>query len=253
MSDENVAADAFASTACRVLAQARFVPPAVDEVCVLMFDSAEWVGHVHAAAALLDDGERRRAARFHFERDRSTYVLAHALWRLVLAVCLDVEPAAVRLASWPSGQPYLPGTRWATSLSHSGSRVAIGVGLVVALGVDIEQSPARIPLSQLMPTICTPSEALAMQKLTVAAREHALLQLWTRKEALLKAFGTGLLESLAHLSAATSLPIAPPNADLPPFRVRDMSLPGLVGALAAPTTADICRMYLPPAATKVRL
>jgi Phosphopantetheinyl transferase len=121
------------------------------------------------------------------------------------------------------------------------------VGHAVTLGVDIECSPARIALDGLLTTICTPAEASDMQELPMPAREAALLALWTRKEALLKAFGTGLLESPSTLSAAIPGPVvAPPTSTYRPCRVRDLGLPaGVVGAFAAPVGVGLCRLCMP--------
>ena len=244
MSEKDIAVDDFAQAVRGILARAGFIAPGVDEACVLVVDSSPLATYAAVAEHLLDADERRRAARFHFERDRSTYLLAHALWRMVLGVCLGVEAAAVPLVRLPSGQPQLPGMRLATSLSRSRGWVAIAVGHAVTLGVDIECSPARIALDGLLTTICTPAEAAGMQELSIPVREAALLALWTRKEALLKAFGTGLLESPSTLSAAMPGPVtAPPVSAYPPCRVRDLGLPaGVVGAFAAPVAVGLCRL-----------
>lgn len=240
----------FAQTVRGMLVRAGFAAPGAGEACVLVVDSSSLTTHAAATEQLLDAVERQRAARFHFNRDRSAYLLAHALWRMVLGVCLDVEPAAVPLARLSSGQPYLPGTRWATSLSRSDSWVAIAAGHAVTLGVDIERSPSRIALDGLLTTICTPDEAAQMRELAMPAREAALLALWTRKEALLKAFGTGLLESPSALYATMSGPVTPPQASAqPPCQVHNLDLPvGLVGAFAAPVAVGLCRLYMPAGA-----
>lgn len=250
MSRSDIAMDGFTQAVRSLLARIGFVVPGIGEACVLVVDSATLTTHVSEAEYLLDADERSRAARFHFERDRSVYLLAHALWRMVLGVCLEVEAIAVPLVRMPSGQPRLPGTPLATSLSHSSGWVAIAVGHAITLGVDIERSPVRIALDDLLTTICTPSEAANMRKLPAMARETALLALWTRKEALLKAFGTGLLEAPSTLSAAMPGPVtAPPGSAWPPCRVCDLSLPtGVVGAFAAPVGVGLCRLYVPAGA-----
>jgi 4'-phosphopantetheinyl transferase len=151
------------------------------------------------------------------------------------------------MTSTPTGQPQWPGTPWATSLSHSGSWVALAVGCTAVLGVDIERSPPLRALNDLVSTICTPREAIDMQELPPAAREHAMLRLWTRKEALLKAFGTGLSgpppATFAALPDACVAP--PPGPDCPPCRVHELQLPtAVVGALAVPDGAGTRRLHI---------
>ena len=229
--------EAFPRLAAHAFLRAGFSPPTTDDVAVLVFDTAAWLDQVVAAEHLLDTGECQRAARFRFAHDRVAYVLAHAMWRSVLGWCLGCEAAAVRITSTSTGQPQLPGTPWATSLSHSGSWVAVAVGRTAVVGVDIERSPPLRALNDLVSTVCTPREAIDMCALPPAEREHAMLRLWTRKEALLKAFGTGLSgpppATFEALPGACVAP--PPELACPPCSVHELPLPtAVVGALAVP-------------------
>ena len=248
MYEDDATGEDFTRVVRAAFARSGFAAPNLGEARVLLLESAVWARHVMAAEHLLDATEHCRAARFRFDHDRMAYVLAHALWRIALGVCLELDAVDVPLVRTPSGQPQLPGTGLATSLSHSGSWVAITVCVATTVGIDIERSPSRITLDDLLATICTPTEAEDMRRLSADMREQALLALWTRKEALLKAFGVGLSAAPATLSAATAGLVVPPAAaaDLPPCRVRDLDLPvGLVGALAAPAVVELCRLHLP--------
>ena len=236
----------FEVAARQALVRADVHPPRTGEVVVVLLQTPDWLHWLPAAMDALVPDERARAARFRFEADRTTYALAHAVWRILLGHCLGVARAAVPLQFSRSGQPQLPGTPLATSLSHSGEAVLLGVGRVAALGVDIEGTPPRMALRDLISTLCTPDEAAALRALPDAAQEPALLQLWTRKEALLKAFGTGLAQAPASIAApAGGLVAAPPGVDAPACRARDLCLPaGWLGAWAAPASARCCRLHV---------
>jgi 4'-phosphopantetheinyl transferase len=247
MNDDDATGDCFARSVRTALARSGFALPGADEARVVVFDGSAWAIHADAVEHVLDATERRRAARFRFDQDRVRYILAHAVWRIALGACLGVDPADVPLASAPSGQPRLQGTDLATSLSHSGGWVAVAVCVAATVGVDIECSPSRIILDDLIATICTPAEAADMRLRAEPERERALLTLWTRKEALLKAFGVGLAEAPASLPAAASGLVAPPmgTSGLLPCRVDDLDLPaGLVGALAAPDAVKWRRLHM---------
>jgi 4'-phosphopantetheinyl transferase len=238
----------FARAAHEALECCDFSAPAGGEACVLVFDSSAWATQVPSAETLLDTGERTRAARFHFEHDRTTYILAHAMWRTVLGVCLESEASRVPLTSTLAGQPRLAGTGLATSLSHSGRWVAIAACTAATTGVDIECTPPRMALEQLMPTICTAGEIAELGHLPASSWEPALLALWTRKEALLKAFGVGLGVDPSLLSAIPGELVASPSPaeDMAACRVRNLDLPaGLVGALAVPESIRATRLYVP--------
>ncbi|HEY9133718.1 MAG TPA: 4'-phosphopantetheinyl transferase superfamily protein [Dyella sp.] len=246
MSQPAAATNAFLVATQRALDYAGFAPPSPGATCVLVFDSTLWNTHIASVHGLLNAVEQARAMRFRFERDREPYAVGHAVWRIVLAACLNVPISAVPLVSTASGQPHLPGTRWVTSLSHSGSWVAIAVGEADCIGVDIERSPSQMNLSALMPRFCTPAECVQLSGLPTPLRETRLLALWTRKEALLKAFGTGLNEDPASMAAAENTIVAAPAScgRTAVCHVRDLDLPAsLVGALAVPAGAMSHRLY----------
>jgi 4'-phosphopantetheinyl transferase len=216
-----------------------FTQPKASEARVVLFDSARWLYGCAEANALLCPREHKRAQRFHHRHHHDTYVLAHACWRVVLGAVLGVDARDVPLVNAASGQPMLPGTSYATSLSHSGTHVAIAIAMDQTVGVDIERSPPRNGLQGLVDVLCSPSEATAINALPLVARGPALLAMWTRKEALLKAFGVGLRETPTAIVADTTLVIEPPPsaAGAPACRVRPLDLPQhLVGALATPVS-----------------
>lgn len=207
-------------------------------VHALLFDAAGMAHWVDGARRLLGPQERDRAARFRFERDHATYVLAHAAWRGLLGRCLGCAAADVPLCFADSGQPMLPGTGWATSLSHSGTLVLLAASRTTALGVDIERAPASARMQALAAEICAPEEHGSLRGLPEAAREQALLQLWTRKEALLKAAGLGLACPPSSFAAPVGIPVVLPGATTPSCVVRDLApIPGWVAAWAAPADA----------------
>jgi 4'-phosphopantetheinyl transferase len=242
----SVGQDRFADHAWRALATCDLAPPQAGEACVVLFDTAQWSAFENEACEWLDAAERDRAARFRFEPDRCSYVLAHALWRAVLAWSLACDAREVPLRFLPSGQPCLAGTPLTTSLSHSGPVALVAVGAVGMLGVDLERWPPRISLDDLLPAICTPDESDMLRALPPVRRERALLQLWTRKEALLKAFGTGLAQAPATFGAALGEPVRSPSDPAgPPCRVYDLALPGdRLGALAASPELRRYRLHL---------
>ncbi|WP_201313971.1 4'-phosphopantetheinyl transferase superfamily protein [Dyella sp. EPa41] len=219
------------------------------EALVVLFDSAHCVACRDEAMDVLSMPERERSHRFRQPQHRDEYVLAHAMWRLVLAEVLDVSPRDVSLASTSHGQPCLPGTGHATSISHSGGKIAVAVARGGCIGVDIEQSPPRMGMQDLLKVVCTAEEAEALRSLPEAMRDDAMLALWTRKEALLKAFGVGLLVAPSSIGADAGVSISPPAiaAGSPACIVRQLALPaGWTGALAAPRAITRVRMQWLP-------
>jgi len=222
----------------RVVAALRacgFQPPTRQEARIVVFDSIPWWPLRDHATALLSPYEATRAGRFRHALDHDTYTIAHAFWRVTIGVALGVDPARVNLARSPDGQPLLPGTGLATSLSHSGTMVAIAIARGAAIGVDIEGYPQSTQLQDIASVLCSSREAEAMASLEGDARTRALLGLWTRKEALLKAFGVGLRIPPSSIDADLERTIDPPAdvAGAAPCRVFPLAMPiGWLGATA---------------------
>src|SRR3546814_13016230 len=90
-----------------------------------------------------------------------------------------------------NGCPQVPGTGLNTSLSHSGTAVAIALTGAGAIGVDIEPASRARGLLDLESRICHPIELTALMAMTEPARTAALLRLCVRKEELLQGLGRG--------------------------------------------------------------
>ncbi|WP_172461763.1 4'-phosphopantetheinyl transferase family protein [Dyella jiangningensis] len=234
------------SPSLRMLVDGDLPKPGDTEALVVLFDCRHCMAFRDEATNLLSPAERQRSLRFRQPQHRDEYVIAHALWRIVLAEMLDTSPTHVPLASTSHGQPCLPGTGYATSLSHSGGQVAIAVARTACIGVDIERSPPRAGMQDLLKVVCTPEESHALQCLPPSVRDDAMLALWTRKEAVLKAFGVGLLVAPSSIAADAGVSISPPPlaADAIACIVRELMLPtGWVGALAAPEVITGLRLH----------
>ncbi|MFE0774929.1 4'-phosphopantetheinyl transferase family protein [Streptomyces sp. NPDC058861] len=194
---------------------------------------SEAAGPARALASVLDDEERARAARFRFPADADRHRVAHVLLRLVLGRHVGEPPGRLVLlrrpcagCGGPHGKPYLRGHDAAHfSLSHAGDRVLVAVA-AVPVGVDVETVP-EAGLVRDMAGALHPRERAELDALPAAARPAAFARCWTRKEAALKASGTGLARGAAEPYAGT----AARPARIPGLHLVD--LPPLDGHLAA--------------------
>jgi 4'-phosphopantetheinyl transferase len=148
---------------------------------------------IPAPCAWLDNAGRPRAARFHFERDAHRYRASHTALRHLLAQRTGVAPAALRFAAGRHDKPQLdlPGAP-AFNMSHSGRWALIGIGGQAPIGVDIEAPREMDDLMALAERNFTASECRELRAVPEAGRLRAFLRCWTRKEACLKAVGSGL-------------------------------------------------------------
>jgi len=165
---------------------------------------ADFVDLSRFRSALSAD-ERARAAAYKIEEARDVFILARGLLRLELSKRLGLDPSEIRFDIRPSGKPDVradPPSRpdWRFSVSHSGSHVAIAFARGVDIGVDIERLGRRLNPLEIAKRYFTPTELEALQGCAEEARVRAFFAGWTRKEAIVKARGHTMAQSLTTLS-----------------------------------------------------
>ena len=164
------------------------------------------------AEAVLSVWEAARAARFRFVHDRRRFVNGRASLRFILGSYLD-KPAAELLFSYgPTGKPALAGPHGQEgltfNLSHSEDRALLAVARRSRLGVDLERVQAFPDLNAVAARFFAAEEVRMLAKIDPSLRTQAFFAIWTRKEALLKAFGAGLSLPLDEFCVSTD-PLQP--------------------------------------------
>jgi len=166
-----------------------------------------WRASVAAAApfesqlvGVLGGAENEMAARFHFERDRIRYVVAHAMLRSILAAYAGVAPATLEFGAGPFGKPYLrrgsPALEF--NLSHSGDVVLMALARDRPVGVDVEEWSANVEVESIATLVFSPLEQEHVVAAGPSARNRAFFRVWSRKEAYIKATGHGVSRGLDH-------------------------------------------------------
>jgi 4'-phosphopantetheinyl transferase len=170
----------------------------------LAFDAHFQANEVQAEfAALLRPHEVARMQRLHFEAGKRQFALTRALQREVLsAYSAEIAPAQWQFQSSAEGRPSLapPFDRTGLSfnLAHTHGVVAMAVCRHAGVGVDVEKLKAA-PLA-VAGRYFSPVEAAQLRALPDEAQSRRFMQLWTLKEAYLKAVGTGLAGGLGCMS-----------------------------------------------------
>jgi 4'-phosphopantetheinyl transferase len=145
---------------------------------------------------VLNQEEQQRAARYHFERDRIRFIVARGLLRHLLSAYLNKFAVDIVFQYGPQGKPTVVDSTVQFNISHSDDRILIGAGYHHPLGVDVEHMTRTIDVESIAARFFTVNEAKQIQALSGVAQRRAFFNVWTRKEALLKAIGSGLSLSL---------------------------------------------------------
>jgi 4'-phosphopantetheinyl transferase len=220
------------------------VPPLSEGTCQVWWAHGADVRAEHDD--LLDDADLARRAALARPADRLRSTAAWAVTRLVLAAHLGRTPDGLRMdrtcagCGGAHGKPRLvdaDGVHF--SVSHSADVVAVAVSRAGPVGVDIERvAPWHdADLDEVAELTLAPVERAVLARQPAADRALAFTTYWTRKEAAVKAVGTGLTAPLEEI--VVSPPASAPrlvrwgrNGHRLPLLYPLRARPGVVGALA---------------------
>lgn len=147
---------------------------------------------------LLDPVEQDRAQRFRFDADRERFILGHGLLRSLLGQYLQRDGSLVRMARGPFGKPFLEGKDLRFSFSDTKDAILVAFANGQEIGADIETMHRSVDHEAVSGHYFTPTEIRAIRDAGVDAKRR-FLEFWTRKEAVLKASGVGIMDDLRAL------------------------------------------------------
>ena len=145
---------------------------------------------------LLTDEERDRIASFHFAKERHDRLLARALLRLSLADFTNAGPSSLRFRSNAWGRPEidLPAQHVGVgfSISHTCGLIVSLVGRGHEIGIDTEFIREIDDMLDIAGKHFAPRETASLYSTPPHQRTRRFLEIWTVKEAYVKARGIGL-------------------------------------------------------------
>jgi len=168
------------------------------------------------ALACLSNEEKLRAGRFHFPKDSIHWMACRAGLRKVLGQITGLSPLDVPLLISENGKPLLaaPFQHLHFNLSHCDDLAVVACSSDGPVGVDLEPFRRAPELLECVATFCHPVETTSLP-VSGEARASQLLKIWTAKEAVLKALGSGLFTAPETLridferQPATGIPDVP--------------------------------------------
>jgi 4'-phosphopantetheinyl transferase len=165
--------------------------------------------------ATLSDDERRRAERFRAGHLRRRYIAGRGGLRAILAAYLDCPAEQVTFQYGPHGKPSLAfGTSFEFNLTHSHELALCALTRVGRIGVDVEElRPMEEHGRKLIGRFFSEAEQGEFLSVPEAEQLASFFRAWTRKEAFLKAVGTGLATVLDSFDVTL-------GPDVPPALLR---------------------------------
>jgi len=152
--------------------------------------------------SLLSSDEKERYGRFHFDRDRHHYLVAHVLLRKALSAYVDVDPSAWQFSQNKHGRPEISGPDIEPllrfNLTHTNGLVACVVAIELDCGIDVERLSARGNLMGIAEKMFATSEQRDLMNLDGQVFLERFFTYWTLREAYCKALGVGIAWSTSN-------------------------------------------------------
>jgi 4'-phosphopantetheinyl transferase len=155
----------------------------------------ELAGSYRDLEKCLGKEEQARAARFLHETDRATYTSCHAMLRLILGRRLEKDPRQISFLTGAYNKPRLECDPVYFNITHTGKAFAIVVSESCETGIDMESVSRTMNFNGIIKNFFSVTESEFILK-DPAESSSMFFMLWTRKEALLKALGTGIADNL---------------------------------------------------------
>jgi 4'-phosphopantetheinyl transferase len=142
----------------------------------------------------LSEDETARAARFVRPEHGRDFTVGRGRLREILADWTGTRPQDLRFGETGKGKPSLAdGPEF--NLTHSGGWAGLALSPDLPVGLDLEAwRPVERDVAE---RFFSPRESAEMRKLAGRLWQQAFFRVWTRKEAVIKALGTGLFHDLA--------------------------------------------------------
>lgn len=158
---------------------------------------SEYISYLSQLKAVLNTTEIERSKRFYHDNDRNRFIVSRALLKFILASEASVEVDKIQLDKKKNKKPYLvsyPHINF--NVSHSNNYAVIALSSK-EVGVDVEFISKNFDFSEIMPTVFNKLELNSV--LGASDKNKAFYRYWTRKEAVVKATGKGVDDSLINI------------------------------------------------------
>ena len=205
------------------------------------------------AVPTLSAEESDRARRFKAPLHQERFAQGRTLLRHLVGKYLRCDPGEIRFGYGAAGKPRIlhpvtPVLHF--NVAHADATILIAFSAEAEVGVDVELLRTLQDEAELVNRFFHPDEITSYHALPPSLRSRGFANAWTRKEAVLKAWGEGLQGGLDSFSVSLD-PDEPCRLRVPPFsagRTVRWSLcapeigPGITAALAAMSPLESLRL-----------
>jgi len=167
-----------------------------NDVHVFKIDALAFAANVKPYL-IMSPAEKEKAEKFRHKTDKESYMVARCCLRLLLSKFTGLSPDQIEYSYTKNKKPYISNTIH-FNLSHHQHHVLIAISSQ-AIGIDVEQHLEDFDFTTILESCFIEEEIRFIHQGPQPSLNFYTL--WTRKEALLKATGEGLIDNLTEVSS----------------------------------------------------
>jgi 4'-phosphopantetheinyl transferase len=187
--------------------QIDILPPLeAGEVQLWRIDLAGATGLHNRFTKLLSPSEQLHASRYRLDQAQVHFSVGRACLRTLLGNATRLDPLSIAITTGVHGKPEAPdlnGHRVNFNVAHSKDTILIALSREGPVGVDVEYFDRPTDIMDVAKHNFTETETSSLEAIADPQTRHrTFYRYWTRKEAVLKADGRGLIASLASFDVS---------------------------------------------------
>ena len=163
-----------------------------NEIHVWQIDIESQLQYLETYWSHLSNLEQSRASKFRFEIHKNKYIIRTGILRILLSNYRMCQPNEIEFKIGEFGKPKLTNSDLAFNLSHSKNKAIIAIAINLQLGIDIEYIDEKIKAKEIAGNFFSNEEIKQLCALEDVKLADGFFNIWTKKEAFIKAIGTGL-------------------------------------------------------------
>ncbi len=162
----------------------------------------DYQSHSLALKEILTPQELAYSERLGNKHQKRTWLSCRATLRLILGTYLNKKPFDIELRKGRFGKLYLSESNLFFNVSHSNDAFLLGFCFGGRIGIDIEILNGSEDLPSMVKYAFSEIEA---QYCRNGENQERFVEIWTSKEALLKASGVGMVDCLSLITVSENV------------------------------------------------
>ncbi len=151
----------------------------------------------------INKDDRIKAEKLHNIKNQETTLICYTILRMILSSRLKRKPDEILYRTGVKGKPELADNSLFFNISHTTDSFVIAISEFCPVGVDLEDLNKHLNYEPIVKRFFSEGEAEYILDDPRESRDRFFL-LWTRKEALLKAIGTGIIPHFSRIEVFRS-------------------------------------------------